>query len=1126
MTVLTLADEATRRQIEAASPVQSTWLGANAGSGKTRVLTNRVARLLLSGVPPQHILCLTYTKAAAAEMQNRLFRTLGEWAMKPGDALRAELHRLGETGLDPEALARARRLFAQAIETPGGLKIQTIHSFCSSLLRRFPLEAGVSPQFTEIDERSQAAMLDKVIEDMADGPEAATIDALAFEMGGEDIAGLAAEILHRRASFATLPDPSELWQGMGLAPGDSEAALVADTFAPGDAALLADILPVLTARGGNDARAADQLRPLAPFLPSFGLLSALEGLFVYGRETKQPFAAKTDRFPTKDSRAQLGPDRVDALGGLMTRVADARPRRLGLIAARKTQALHRFAAALLPRVEAVKQARGWLDFDDLILKTRSLLTDPAVAQWVLYKLDGGIDHILVDEAQDTSPEQWEVIRLLAQEFTAGEGARGERARTIFVVGDQKQSIYSFQGADPREFDRMRGHFGAGLSAIGQHLHLRGLAHSFRSAPAVLDAVDRTFPEASGLGPPPEHVAFRDRLPGRVDLWPAIEKEKPGDKDANADGWDPVDKVDPESPTAQLARAIAAEVRQMVDHAVLPRGDGSGRRLHEGDVLILFRRRGALFFETMRALKTEGLAVAGADRIRLGEELAVRDLLALLRFLALPEDDLSLAAALRSPIFGWDEDALFRLAHPRPVGSYLWAALRQAEGVTDTYAILDDLRTNADFKRPFDLIDRILTRHRGRTRLIARLGAECEEAIDGLLAQALAYEQAEIPSLTGFLEWMAAEDVEIKRQAEGAGHAVRLMTVHGAKGLEAPVVILPDCAAFRSGVQDVILPRAGSWPAWRLGRDDRPPALDPHAEAVEAAETEERDRLLYVAMTRAEQWLIVAAAGDLGRQKTWFGQVSEGLARAGAGTLATPVGPGLRLQSGDWSAAATGTPEAPPEPPAPVPSWTRRPPPVPERSLPPLAPSDLGGAKALAGEGADRETAMRLGTQVHRLLEHLAAAPPAGWPDLARRLLDTAEDPPDPALGALLLEEASAVLTHPDLARFFAPGTLAEVPLQAYLPLFDRTLQGTIDRLVITADEVLAVDFKTNRTVPATPEEVPEGLLRQMGAYAAMLGAIYPGRRIATALLWTRTAQLMPLPHDLVMAALQRATPTS
>lgn len=1121
-------NEATRAQIAAARPLDSTWLGANAGSGKTRVLTNRVARLLLAGVAPQNILCLTYTKAAAGEMQNRLFDTLGGWAMKPDDELHAELTKLGEDRPNGDALRRARRLFARAIETPGGLKIQTIHSFCAALLRRFPLEAGVSPQFTEMDDRSAALLVETVVDAMADGPEAGLIDALALQMGGEDIVGLCREILSARADFRDLPDIDAIRSAMGLPEGMDESGLVDTAFAPGDMGLLDRLLALLATKGGNDGKAAAKLAPFAPFTPSLSLLSGLEDVFLFGGTAKDPFGPKTGKFPTKGTRAEFGPDGTEALDHLMTRVADARDHRLALATARKTAHLHRFAQAFLPRIESAKQLRGWLDFDDLILRTRDLLTDPAVAQWVLYKLDGGIDHILVDEAQDTSPTQWDVIRLLAQEFTAGESVR---PRTIFVVGDQKQSIYSFQGADPREFDKMRDHFAQGLATIGTTLHNRGLAHSFRSAPAVLGAVDATFPGESGLGDTPLHIAFKSDLPGRVDMWPTIPKPEKDGGDENADGWDPVDRLDPASPTVQLAEAMARRVRDMVDRAALPGEDGTARAITEGDILFLFRRRGGLFFETMRALKEAGLEVAGADRIRLGEELACRDLLALLRFLALPEDDLSLAEALRSPLCGWDEDKLFRLAHPRPVGSYLWQALRRNNPDPDTYGMLDDLRNQTDFLRPFDLLDRILVRHRGRAKLIARLGPDCEEAIDGLLSQALDYEQAEVPSLTGFLEWMAAEDVEMKRQAEGAGSRIRLMTVHGAKGLEAPIVILPDCGPIRSSGRDVLLPRAGSWPAWKPSAAERPRALAGDAEAAAQVDTDERDRLLYVAMTRAEQWLIAAAAGDLGRQGSWLGQIEAGLRAAGAVERLTPTGPGLRLENGDWTAtpdqtapedtrdtAADTTLSAPP--------WLSRTAPTPDRAPATLAPSDLGGAKALPGEGADEATALRIGRQVHLLLETLPALPQPAWGEHAAHILAQTDDGATPDEVTARLEEATACLTNPALADIFGPESLAEVPLSVTVPALGRRIFGTIDRLIPGPDRILIVDFKTNRTVPQTPQATPEGVLRQMGAYAAAVGQIYPDRPIETAILWTRGAQLMALPHDVVMAALLRADATS
>jgi ATP-dependent helicase/nuclease subunit A len=660
-------DDATRRQIAAADPGRSTWLAANAGSGKTRVLTDRVARLLLAGTPPQNVLCLTYTKAAASEMQNRLFARLGGWAMTDDDALRDALAELGVTGtLDATALNGARRLFAQAIETPGGLKIQTIHAFCAALLRQFPLEAGVSPGFAELDDRSGQALADAVLELLADGPEAASMDVVAQYLSDDRLTDLAQAILSRRADFETPMDLDDCLAAHGLCAGYDDTALLAEVFAGGEEALIGGMLPALLAKGGNDGKAAIKLQAVIGRVKTTDGLRALEDVLLFGSGAATPFGPKIGAFPTKATRATLGDAVVGSLDDLMQRVADARQSRLALASARRTAALHRFAAALLPAVAAQKDARGVLDFDDLILRARALLTRKAAADWVLYKLDGRIDHILVDEAQDTSPPQWDVIGHLAQELTAGAGARDGVVRTIFVVGDKKQSIYSFQGADPAGFDRLRDRFDAALAASGPGLQTTALEHSFRSSPAILGAVDATFdaPElAAAVGGPALHRAFKSDLPGRVDLWPAVDPEE---DDTDDTPWsDPVDRLSPKAPPAKLADAIAGELRRLIDAGeTVPDGKGGRVALHEGHILILVRKRGAIYREIIRACKAAKLDIAGADRLRLSRDLGVQDLMALLAFLALPEDDLSLAAALRSPLFGWSEDALYRLAQPR------------------------------------------------------------------------------------------------------------------------------------------------------------------------------------------------------------------------------------------------------------------------------------------------------------------------------------------------------------------------------------------------------------------------------------------------------------------------------
>ncbi len=1118
-------DEATERQIRAADPRASTWLAANAGSGKTRVLTDRVARLLLDGVEPQRILCLTYTKAAASEMQNRLFRRLGEWAMLPRPALEASLRQLGVTGrIDADRIAEARRLFARAIETPGGLKIQTIHSFCAALLRRFPLEAGVSPGFVEMDERSARQLRLTVLERLAvEAPE--VVEALMMQVTGADIDALMQQIVSKAELFPAGEIETALRGALGLDEVATPEGLVEETVGADDPGQLRALRDLCRRGKSTDQKAAAKLEAVArkPRLEASDM-AVLEGVFLTGEGAKAPFSAKINTFPTKDLR-EGAPDLMDWLNPLMERVEAGREARLALMAFDRSRALHRFARDFLRAFAAAKERRGWLDFDDLIRKARQLLTARDVAQWVLFRLDGGIDHILVDEAQDTSPAQWDVIRSLAQEFTAGEGARVDAERTIFVVGDLKQSIYSFQGADPGAFDRMRAHFEGGLNDAGRRLEISSLDHSFRSAVPTLRLVDEVFRGTPGLGTDVLHRAFKADLPGRVDLWPPVPVSE---KDDKPDWTDPIDYIPPGDPKVQLARTIAAEIERMIEEETLPEmrnGEVVRRPVTAGDILILVRgRTGALFSELIQSCKARGIDVAGADRLRVIEDLAVKDILAVLAFLALPEDDYALACALKSPLFGWSEGQLYDLAHPRPAGAPLWAALRGARADHPrTMAILDDLRNEADFRRPYDLIDRLLTRHGGRTRLLSRLGREAEDAIDALLSLALTYEAMDVPSLTGFLGWLEGDEIEIKREMGAQGGKLRVMTVHGAKGLEAPIVILPDMAV-RKPPSDPELLGASGVALWSVLKKDRPAAMATLAEAAKDRQEEERNRLLYVAMTRAESWLICCAAGEVeAKDPSWYARVADAMPAVGAVEAAMPTGAGLRLTHADWAAGDVVAEPPARMPEASLPDFAMRPALPASGRDPTLSPSDLGGAKALPGALGETEAeALAHGTRVHSLLEVLPGLDPERWPDASRAYLAGKSTQPqiDRALA-----EAAAVLEDPALVPLFAPSTLAEVPVTAPLAaLGGRRIHGAIDRLILEETRILAVDFKTNRTVPDRPEAVPDGLLRQMGAYAAALSLIFPERRIETAILWTATGALMPLAHDLVSEALRTATP--
>ncbi len=1109
-------NEASAAQIRAAEPEMSTWLSANAGSGKTRVLTDRVARLLLRDVPPQNILCLTFTKAAAAEMQNRLFGRLGEWSMLNDEALGKQLETVGEaTPVAPDRLAKARRLFARAIETPGGLKIQTIHSFCSAILRRFPLEAGVPPGFTELDDVTGKARIREALDRVAqDAPVA--FDAFAALFSGLEVEAFCARLVGQREAFSQPATRAEISASLGLPTGYSEIDMLNEVFLGGEEDLVTAIIPHLRAGSTTDAKAAEDLADLPP--DPLARLSLLDKKLV-GQSGQKEGLAKIGSFPTKATRAAMPADLLDDLEALMARLEAVHETAKKLRLARRTQALHDFAAVFLPAYEQAKATRGELDFDDLILKTRDLLTREGIAEWVLFRLDGGIDHILVDEAQDTGPEQWQVIDLVSREITAGSGRREAGERTIFVVGDKKQSIYGFQGADPDGFERMADTFTARLGSLGAPPQRLELLYSFRSAAPILRVVDEAFPDSPpAMGGALRHIAFHDEMPGRVDLWPFIPKpEKPGEEPP---WFSPVDMVSADDPQVQLAERIADEiVRMQAEERLFDRIDGSyqPRRITDGDILILVQRRALIFHEVIRACKARGLEVAGADRVKLSEAMAVKDLLALLAFIDTPDDDLSLATALRSPLFDWSEDALYRLAHPRQ--GKLWQALRgHGANGEPARSILEDLRNHAGFLRPYELLERILGHHEGRPRLLARLGTEAEDSIDLLLSTALSYEQSETPSLTGFLAWMESSDIDIKRGQESGGRAIRVMTVHGSKGLEAPIVILAESGDRQPPREDGAVMLEGMPPLWTPSKPDTPADLRPQLDALREKQEEERLRLQYVAMTRAEQWLIVCGAGVAKEDKeNWYRRTEIALERVGAAQHSFAFGNGLRFENGRPEGDDLSSEAADQTGPRPIAPYLLQAAPALQRPAQILSPSSLPGPKTMPAEGVGNPDALERGTALHLLLEHLPLHPPSERAGRANALLAGYNGTPDPQV----IAEGLAVLAAPELAHIFACEALVEVPVSAHLPeLGGRPMQGIIDRLIVTDTQVTAIDYKSNVVVPERIEDTPSGLLAQMGAYASALVQIYPQHEVRTALLWTRLPRLDLLPHDLVTNALK------
>lgn len=1096
-------------QAAAARPDVHAWVAASAGTGKTQVLAARVLRLLLAGVPAQAILCITFTRAAAAEMQGRVMRRLAWWARADDARLAAELRAIGE----PDDLAtrtRARRLFAQLLDAPQGLNIATIHALAQSLIAAFPMEAGVAPGFQTLDDRAAQALrrrlLAEAIEDATDSddqPFLADLASLSLSGGEQRLVRLSALVGRHAEAMAALPDMGLvplLRRSFGLPTDESEAEALAGAMA---AINRADVEAL--ARAWETASAA---RPASFAARARGWLAtpeALDRLFACfltgGSPYKAGFAITKPvlaALPGADTLFTRLAEQVAALASLKALHA----------AVARVAAQLRVASRLSRRWLAAKSRMGVVDYDDMIAAARRLLASDGAAAWVRYKLDQRIDHVLVDEAQDTNDAQWEIIRALTEEFFAGEGAR-EDARRLFVVGDFKQAIFGFQGSDPRIYGAQRDVFGQLAEDAGTPLQTIPLTRNFRSQPAILTLVDKVVdglgPGALDVDPVPRHVPHRDRA-GEVLLLPPTIGAEDGEEE---------DGPRPGARDIAHARLLAAHIAAWLDPASPRLLPSTGKPVRPQDILVLVRRRTAFSAALVAALHGHKVPVAGVDRLKLSEPLAVADLLALVRFVLQPGDDLTLAALLVSPFLGLTQDQLFALAHDRP--ATLWEALRASPDPAFAPARdwLTELLSFADFTAPYEFFERVLSGSlKGRQRLLARLGEEARDAIETVLDQALAFEAAAPPSLQGFLAWIEADEVVIKRDPDAPRAAVRLMTVHGAKGLQAPVVILADATYVPRNNDRELLHLIGEA---MLPIDPGPAAqlTGPLLKSIEDQKAEalkEHWRLLYVALTRAEDLLVVAGslpnADKPADPNSWYARTAEAMAQLGA--IATPEGLLWR----------TGTP-APPGPLdlqprsslLPMPDWVRSQAPPEARPSRPLSPSALAEDKVSAPPaGPEARVAAARGKALHAMFERLPALAAADRPAAAHRL--ARQLAPDADAGALV-SEALRILDDPAHATLFGPDALAEAPIAAVVG--ETVVAGQVDRLLVTDKRVLIIDFKTGRRVPRDAEEVPPYHLAQMAAYAAALARVFPGHEVEAALLYTAGPQLIRLPAALLAA---------
>lgn len=1104
---------ATKNQSLAASPHHSCWVSASAGTGKTKILTDRLLRLLLQGTAPHNILCLTFTKAAATEMSTRLMHALGRWSLMQDAPLRKELSDLTGTPPTDEALSTARKLFATLTDKVESIHIHTIHAFCQFILQQFPMEAGVSPDATIMDSYRSAKLLDEASKALFqptylhDHPELTeAIDALLKHMSLHNIMSVIEHITLKRTHFERLLANYESPEAQAscldaLLHLPPRLTLEAHMKALTDTAIreketITHAITILETGGKTDQKRAAYF---ASFLadPKTRYKDYCS-IFL----TQQGTPAKALLTATL---AKKHPDILSFLEAEQARILVWEERFRALDTKERTLHLLMLAAHLLQHYSALKERYRLLDYHDLIHHTKSLLTDHAMAPWVLFKLDGGVEHILVDEAQDTSPEQWEIIKTIAEGFFTSQDDDSTLS-TLFVVGDEKQSIYRFQGADPTEFRKMESFFSTLATEQQKPFSSITLETSFRSTPAVLALVDhlcanpQIHSAITSLTETIQHAPFRQNDYGSITLWPLLTPPKDEEE---------TEESHPSHPMKQLAEKIVNQIADWFEEKRMLHG--KGRRIEARDILILVRHRNDLMIYLIAMLKRRNLPVAGADRSLITSHIAVQDLMALTSFLLCTDDDLSLANVLKSPLCGWNDEQLFALTQTGEGDKSLWQKLFRLSEASplhhDTVDYLSSLLKRTDFVTPFEFFSYLLHTHQGRKRFLARMGSEVSDVLDEFLSLTLSYQEQEAPSLQGFLAWLENHSQEIVKDLDHSSNMIRIMTVHGSKGLQAPIVIMPDTAHPPRSYDPFLWHQDSSMVLWPASTQRLDPRTDAYLNSLKQEDEKEYLRLLYVALTRAEDHLLICGwhQQQQAPSQSWYHYLQEAMS-----ALGTKTEDGMTYALGEKALPAPGQERVAQTPPTLPDYFFSTPAKERGKSYGTATTSHYYDAPPSPLFKAADKT--HRGTLIHELLQILPDAPALYRKSTAHKWIEHHAKGFSKKEAETIIHDTIHLIEHPEYQELFGPHSRAEVPIIGNLN--GTTISGQIDRLITTKRHITIVDFKTHKNPPITLAAIPEDITLQLWYYRALLKKIYPKIPVRCAILWTSTPFLMHIPEEI------------
>lgn len=1103
--------EASLAQHQATHLTSSVWVSASAGTGKTYVLTNRILKLLLLQpyLKPSEILAVTYTKAAAREMENRIRSRLSEWVSLSDEALFKSLEMvLGEVPT-PDQCVRARGLLLEVLEDGKGLNISTIHGFCQQILGAFPLESGVPVGFGLLEGQEESDLIRQVQDEVFSTFEKGDVppeqqwcfNYLAEDIHESTLRDVFQDIVFNRRKF------NKLFQRHGTVENVLNALAKALDIMP-ESWTPESVLEDMESYFSVPSELVDYAKSFADSKTKKMQTLGAEVLFFHNiqEEEKGPCWPRYARaFLTKDGsfRKSLvdAATKKSANGALIEQAFNQEQERVYKVEQlRKSYRSWLLTAAYLhigyEMIQAYgesKQQQNVLDFDDLIQKTAELFLHQERQMWVRYKMDRKIAHVMLDESQDMDDEQWEIIRALIQEFYDGSGQK-EITRTLFAVGDTKQSIYRFRGAQPYVFGDIRTYLEMQSDSNACEARNVSLKTSFRSSKTILDFVDRVFEaeekqQALDDTQQVQHQAVRQEAPGWVEVWPLCKEEE--QEEATIENW-PLPIQQPEktmSARRLVARKMAQAMKELVENKTLL--SSTQKPASYGDMMVLLRGR-TMMPEIIEALDELNIPHAGSDRIQLMQDVMVDDMLAWLKFLHTREDDLSLAQVLKSPVFNLSEEMLMTLSLARRKAS-LWSVLNG-----EMKQQLQEIITTISGLSVYEMVVFIINKTNFYNKYINASHEDVNslhsftEAMDNLLESALKY-GSQNGGIAGFIYKIEAGEIELKKGLESAGKNVRILTAHGSKGLEAPIVFMPDTTQdyYRKMSRDYLLWQEDKTDVnlflYRQGKGQTPQLQDELHEAEKQRIFEDEMRLLYVALTRAQERLYIGGAAVQGRlpENCWYAEIekiTEQLADFGDAKVLyhaphqpivekeTNTEEHRKLQVQSWIAMLPAKEET---------ANTIRP-----------AVKEIGEDVLTS----DQKKLYQRGRLMHRLLELLPRSPEEERQQTATAWLDKMLPEDATLMKEKMVRDVMGVFAmYPE---FFTENSKPEVSF--ITTVNGSKVEGRIDRLVVTDNTVTIVDYKTDQIIP---NDMPESYAQQLKLYKQAMQKVFPEKEVEACIVW-------------------------